>query len=179
MHFARKVLAHVPQSERGAVGEELREIFTVKLQQHCRVPSPSVHGTMERYRDRFKRAVEVLAQGLDEALTCLDIPGVHHKRIKSTNVLERLFREVKRRTKVVGIPERREPGQPGHGGDTQGYGRLGVQALHGHGPARGSYLSDVTLARFRRYMDMAPLSRRRRETHKNRDLTLISEYEEK
>ncbi len=31
--------------------------------------------------------------------------------------------------------ERGEPGQLGHGGDTQGHGRLGVQALHGHGPA--------------------------------------------
>lgn len=43
--------------------------------------------------------MEVFAQGLDEALT----PSSHQRHIKSTNVLERLFREVKRRTRVVGV----------------------------------------------------------------------------
>ena len=46
---------------------------------------------IERYRDRFKRAVEVFVQGLDEALTYLDFPSSHQRHIKSTNVLERLF----------------------------------------------------------------------------------------
>jgi putative transposase len=64
-------------------------------------------GFVERYRDRFKRAVEVFAQGLaafpsgkhgEEALTYLDFPGIHQRHIKSTNVLERLIREVKRRS---------------------------------------------------------------------------------
>ncbi len=55
-------------------------------------------GFVERYRDRFKRAVEVFAQGLGETLTYLDFPGVHQRHIKSTNVLERLIREVKRRS---------------------------------------------------------------------------------
>jgi putative transposase len=58
---------------------------------------------VECYRGSFKRAVEVFAQGLGEALTYLDFPAGHHRYIKSTNVLERLFREVKRRTKVVGV----------------------------------------------------------------------------
>jgi len=62
---------------------------------------------VERYRDRYRRAVEVFAQGLaafpsgkhgEEALTYLDFPGGHQRHIKSTNVLERLIREVKRRS---------------------------------------------------------------------------------
>ena len=62
---------------------------------------------VERYRDRYRRAVEVFAQGLaafpsgkhgEEALTYLDFPGVHQRHIKSTNVLEQLIREVKRRS---------------------------------------------------------------------------------
>jgi putative transposase len=47
--------------------------------------------------------VEVFAQGLGEALTYLDFPSGHQRHIKSTNVLERLIREVKRRTRVVGV----------------------------------------------------------------------------
>jgi hypothetical protein len=42
-------------------------------------------GFVERYRDQFKQAVEVFAQGLGEALTYLDFPGIHQRHIKSTN----------------------------------------------------------------------------------------------
>ncbi|BCW93428.1 MAG: IS256 family transposase [Thermoanaerobaculum sp.] len=100
VHFARNVLAHVPQQEREVVAEELQEVFAAKR----RTTAESLaRGFVERYGDRFKRAVEVFAQGLEEALTYLDFPSGHQRHIKSTNVLERLFREVKRRTRVVGV----------------------------------------------------------------------------
>jgi putative transposase len=79
---------------------------------------------------------EVFAQGLGEALTYLDFPGVHQRHIKSTNVLERLIREVKRRTRVVGV-------FPGEGSLVN--------------------LATVVMLRatedwaFRRYLDMGPL----------------------
>jgi len=100
VHFERNVLAHVPQPERKAVAEDLREVFSMKRRSTA---ESLAQAFIERYRDRFKRAVEVFAQGLDEALTYLDFPSSHQRYIKSTNVLERLFREVKRRTKVVGV----------------------------------------------------------------------------
>ena len=93
-------------------------------------------GFVERYQDRFKRAVAVFAQGLGEALTYLDFPGVHQRHIKSTNVLEQLIREVKRRTRVVGV-------FPGEGSLVN--------------------LATVVMLRatedwaFRRYLDMGPL----------------------
>ena len=93
VHFMRNVLAHVPQSERGVVAEELQEVFVARRRGTA---ESLARGFVERYRDR--RAVEVFAQGLGEALTYLDFPGVHQRHIKSTNVLERLIREVKRRS---------------------------------------------------------------------------------
>jgi transposase-like protein len=45
----------------------------------------------------------VLQAGLDSALCYLDFPTSHHRLIRSTNGLERLFEEVKRRTRVVRI----------------------------------------------------------------------------
>jgi len=89
VHFARNVLAYVPQSERKTVAEDLREVFAMKLRSTA---ESLAQAFMERYRNRFKRAVEVFAQGLDEALTYLDFPSGHQRHIKSTNVLERLFR---------------------------------------------------------------------------------------
>jgi putative transposase len=109
VHFMRNVLAHVPQSERGVVAEELQEVFVARRRGTA---ESLARGFVERYRDRYRRAVEVFAQGLaafpsgkhgEEALTYLDFPGVHQRHIKSTNVLERLIREVKRRTRVVGV----------------------------------------------------------------------------
>lgn len=41
--------------------------------------------------------------GIGDALTYLGYPGSHHARLRTTNMLERLFREVKRRTRVVGV----------------------------------------------------------------------------
>ena len=41
--------------------------------------------------------------GIEDAPSYLSYPGSHHARIRSTNMLERLFKEVKRRTRVVGV----------------------------------------------------------------------------
>jgi putative transposase len=133
VHFMRNVLAHVPQSERGVVAEELQEVFVARRRGTA---ESLARGFVERYQDRFKRAVEVFAQGLGEALTYLDFPSGHQRHIKSTNVLERLIREVKRRTRVVGV-------FPGEGSLVN--------------------LATVVMLRatedwaFRRYLDMSPL----------------------
>lgn len=50
-----------------------------------------------------KRAVETLRWGPPEALTYLHCPGLHHRFIKATNMSERLFRELKRRSRVEGV----------------------------------------------------------------------------
>jgi putative transposase len=49
------------------------------------------------------KAVSVFEAGIEEALTYLRYAGSHHARLRTTNALERLFREVKRRTRVVGV----------------------------------------------------------------------------
>jgi transposase-like protein len=47
--------------------------------------------------------VSVFERGIEDPLTYLSLPGSHHARLRTTNVLERLFKEVKRRTRVVGV----------------------------------------------------------------------------
>ena len=58
---------------------------------------------MARHEKRFSKAVGVLQSGLDNALTFLAFPSSHHRLLRTTNGLERLFGEVKRRTRVVGV----------------------------------------------------------------------------
>ena len=72
------VLAHVPQSEQKVVAEDLKEVFSMKRRSTAESLAQAFIG---RYRDRFKRAVELFAQGLDEALIHLGFPGYPRTRM--------------------------------------------------------------------------------------------------
>ena len=53
------------------------------------------------YREQFPEAMKCLATDLEEVMTALRFPESHRKRIRSTNLLERLFGEGQRRVKVI------------------------------------------------------------------------------
>ncbi len=100
VHFERNVLAHVAASSMAEVAEDLKAIFKVRRQKTARALAEEF---VELYAKRFPKAVSVFEAGVEDALTYLRYPGTHHARIRTTNMLERLFREVKRRTRVVGV----------------------------------------------------------------------------
>jgi putative transposase len=100
VHFERNVLSHVPAGEMSEVAEDLKAIFKVRRQKTARALAEEFVGL---YGKRFPKAVSVFEAGIEDALTYLRYPGSHHARIRTTNMLERLFREVKRRTRVVGV----------------------------------------------------------------------------
>jgi len=100
VHFERNVLAHVPASSMAEVAEDIKAIFKVRREKTARALAEEF---AELYAKRFPKAVSVFEAGIEDALVYLGYPGSHHARIRTTNMLERLFREVKRRTKVVGV----------------------------------------------------------------------------
>lgn len=100
VHFERNVLAKIPQKETKVVAADLKVIFQAARRETAEMLA---QGFADRYRDRYPKAVACLEAGLDDALTYTDFPSSHHRYIRTTNGLERLFREVKRRTKVVGV----------------------------------------------------------------------------
>jgi putative transposase len=100
VHFERNVLAHVPASSMGEVAEDLKAIFKVRRKKSALVLAEEF---VELHGKRFPKAVSVFEAGIGDALTYLGFPGSHHARIRTTNMLERLFEEVKRRTRVVGV----------------------------------------------------------------------------
>ena len=57
---------------------------------------------LSRYSREFPTAVETLARHLEECLTFYRFPERHWKHIRTSNIIERAFKEVKRRTRVVG-----------------------------------------------------------------------------
>jgi len=82
------------------VAEDLKAIFKVRRQKTARALAEEF---VELYEKRYPKAVSVFEAGIDDALTYLGYHGSHHARIRTTNMLERVFEEVKRRTKVVGV----------------------------------------------------------------------------
>ena len=63
---------------------------------------------MDRWRGSHPRVAEHLEEHIEECLTCLAFPESHRRRIRTTNGLERLNQEIKRRTRVVRIFPNRE-----------------------------------------------------------------------
>jgi len=57
---------------------------------------------VKKYGKRYKSAVDCLLEGLPDCLTFFRFPSRFWKRIRTSNPLERTFKEVRRRTKVVG-----------------------------------------------------------------------------
>ena len=100
VHFERNVLSHVPASSMAEVAQDLKAVFKVRRQKTAQALAGEF---VELYGKRFPKAVAVFEAGIGDALTYLSYPGSHHIRIRTTNMLERLFEEVKRRTRVVGV----------------------------------------------------------------------------
>ena len=100
VHFERNVLSHVPASSTAEVAQDLKALFKVRREKTARALAEEF---VELYGKRFPKAVSVFEAGIGDALSYLSYPGIHHARIRTTNMLERLFEEVKRRTRVVGV----------------------------------------------------------------------------
>ena len=100
VHFERNVISHVPASEMSEVAEDLKAIFKLRREKTARELAKEF---VKLYGKRFPKAISVFEAGIEDALSYLRFPGSHHARIRTTNMLERLFGEVKRRTRVVGV----------------------------------------------------------------------------
>ena len=100
VHFLRNALALVPKHEQQLVGATIRTVFAQ--------PQPEgAHAQWRHVADGFRSRVPRLARLMDDAeddvLAYLGFPREHWRQLWSTNPLERLNRELKRRVDVVGI----------------------------------------------------------------------------
>jgi putative transposase len=100
VHFERNVLSHVPASEMSELADDLKAVFKVRHEKTARALAEEF---VELYGKRFPKAISVFEAGIGDALTYLSFPGSHHAKIRTTNMPERLFKEVKRRARVVGV----------------------------------------------------------------------------
>lgn len=100
VHFARNLLALVPRSHTDMVAAVFRTIFAQPDAEHIDAQFDEVVRMIERVHP--KTAV-MLTDARDDILAFKAFPARHWRQIWSTNPLERLNREIKRRTDVVGV----------------------------------------------------------------------------
>jgi putative transposase len=100
VHFMRNLLCHVPRGDQAIVAAALRTVFAQPNQDAARRQLRAVYDAMV---PRWPKAAEVLLAAENDILAYMVFPQEHWKRIYSNNVLERLNKEVRRRTNVVGI----------------------------------------------------------------------------
>jgi putative transposase len=97
-HKTRNVLSRIKKSRQEEVKRSLNNIFQAACLEDGLAAAAEFN---RRYGKEFPTATEVLAKDLAECLTFYRFPESHWKRIRTSNVLERAFLEVRRRTDVI------------------------------------------------------------------------------
>jgi putative transposase len=105
VHFMRNLLARVPQKEKNIFAQKLKQIW-VQPDRKSAIRTAKI--LMAEYKAKYPDVVELLAAGLEDSLQFYAFPEFDQRKIASTNVLERMFREVRRRSRVVGVFPSRE-----------------------------------------------------------------------
>jgi transposase-like protein len=100
VHFMRNLLARVPKKAQAMVAAAVRPIFQ---QAERTAAQRQLREVCTALRAQFPHAVALLEEAEEEIFTCYDFPAEHRRQIDSTNPLERLNKELKRRSAVVGI----------------------------------------------------------------------------
>lgn len=100
VHFYRNVLAKVPKSKRSRVAAMLKAIHAMESREASAVKAEAVTADPESMK--LKEAAKVVRDGCAETLAYCEMPREHWRRIRTSNAIERLNREIRRRTRVVG-----------------------------------------------------------------------------
>jgi putative transposase len=100
VHFMRNVLAVVPKGNAEMAAAAIRTIFAQPDAQHVHEQFEAIAPMLGR---QLPKVEQMLYEAREDLLAFTSFPGAHWKKIWSTNPLERLNKEVKRRTDVVGV----------------------------------------------------------------------------
>lgn len=102
VHFERNILAKVNPKNRDWAADALKAIFSMESRDKALEKAESVAKDMEARK--LRETAKCLREGIGETTTYLldDYPREHRRRIRTNNMIERLNREIRRRTRVVG-----------------------------------------------------------------------------
>lgn len=100
VHFYRNVFSVVPRSKVKSVAQMLKAIHAQESKKACREKAAAVVAELRSMK--LPEAAKKVEAGIEETLTYCDFPSEHWGKIRTNNVIERMNREIRRRTRVVG-----------------------------------------------------------------------------
>lgn len=100
IHFMRNVFDKLPRKHTERVREELKFLFKTR---HIETARQLKNSLIDRYSERYPKMTECLDEGFEESFQYCSREETNYSRLKSTNLLERLNSEIRRREKVVRI----------------------------------------------------------------------------
>lgn len=102
VHFKKNIITNMPKKEMDEVKVGLKRIFEVAKVEDARKCKEEF---IEKFGDNAKlsKAIEILEEGFEDAIQYLNEKSKYHKYIRSTNSLERINQEVRRRERVIRI----------------------------------------------------------------------------
>jgi putative transposase len=100
VHFTRDLVKLVGTGRRGELAADLREVFAATTREQALTTAEAVAARWDASHPAVARLLE---EGVEDCLACLAFPLAHRARIRTTNGMERLHEEIKRRTRVVRI----------------------------------------------------------------------------
>jgi putative transposase len=100
VHFLREMLGHVHRGQQGMIAAALRQVFQAESLADARRVSREVIGRLEPLAPKV---AQLLEEAEDDLLAFYALPAEHWSKLRSTNPLERVNREIGRRSDVVGI----------------------------------------------------------------------------
>lgn len=100
VHFYRNVFTVIPKGKRKEVAAMLRAIHAQEDRSAARQKAGDVANKLEKIR--LGKAAGIVREGIEETLSYMNFPREFWRRIRTNNPLERIMREIRRRTRVVG-----------------------------------------------------------------------------
>lgn len=100
VHFMRNIMATVPKKQKESFGAELKKIWQADTKEDA---IKAKNAFVEKYAETYPTAVECLDEGFEDSIQYYGFSKIDSRKISSTNTLERLNKEVRRRSRVVGI----------------------------------------------------------------------------
>ena len=98
-HKLRNILSKLPHGVQGEIKKQIHAAFYAK---DYETGLRKGRQLVEQYTDRYPNAMACLDKSLEECITCLKLPEAHRRRVRTTNGLERLIEEGRRRTDAMG-----------------------------------------------------------------------------
>ena len=100
VHFMRNILGHVGRRLRNEMAEDLKPIFRTETTKQARELAQAF---IEKWETKAPKATACLEEGLEDALAVMALPAKYRRRLRTTNMQERLIQELRRRERVIRI----------------------------------------------------------------------------